>query len=391
MASVLPTTGHASLRTFAEFWPYYRSQHRHRFTRAAHVAAVVLGATMLVAGILMGRPSLALVALPLALAIAWASHLLFEGNRPTSLRHPAWAFLGALKLCFHSTVDRVLRPGTSLEWRNLRYEAAWHLTRNPVSRARFRAQNPALGEGQASVSAALRRRGVASAPHRSLGVDEADWGALAQVAGEFERSDRVREAVEAYPTEAAAPRRNDVYMVTRFYPEEPVLAADDPYLRAVLAAPILDVVNSYFGLWSKLMSVDLWYSIPHDAGHRIGSQKWHRDPEDRQMLKVYFYFSDVVDGAGPMEYVEGSARAGGSSGCSAPGSRSIRSPAIRSKGSSSRRLRPCRSGRSSAPARRERSISATPAASTAEVSRAAGLACLRSGRSSPRPPSGSSA
>jgi hypothetical protein len=100
-------------------------------------------------------------------------------------------------------------------------------------------------------------------------------------------------------------------MVTHFFPDEPLLAADDPFLRGVLAPPVLDVVNSYFGLWAKLMSVDVWYSIPHDIGRRIGSQKWHRDPEDRQMLKVYFYWSDVLDGAGPMEYVEGSAHAGG--------------------------------------------------------------------------------
>jgi hypothetical protein len=51
---------------------------------------------------------------------------------------------------------------------------------------------------------------------------------------------------------------------------------------------------------------DVWHSIPIDVGRRIGSQRWHRDPEDRKIVKIYLYFSNVDQGAGPLEYVPGS-------------------------------------------------------------------------------------
>ena len=70
-------------------------------------------------------------------------------------------------------------------------------------------------------------------------------------------------------------------------PENSVHPANHPLLAIGLSAPVLRVVSSYMGLWPKLIYTDAWYSIPMDPGKRIGSQQWHRDPEDKQMVKVY--------------------------------------------------------------------------------------------------------
>ncbi len=40
------------------------------------------------------------------------------------------------------------------------------------------------------------------------------------------------------------------------------------------------------------------------------SQQWHRDPEDLHVVKVFLYFSDVDEEAGPFEYVPGSTEGG---------------------------------------------------------------------------------
>lgn len=74
---------------------------------------------------------------------------------------------------------------------------------------------------------------------------------------------------------------------------------------------MLDIVNTYLGMWSKLTHADQWYSPPlgKDAD-RVGSMRWHRDYNDQHLVKVFVYLCDVDEHAGPLEYVPGSAREG---------------------------------------------------------------------------------
>jgi hypothetical protein len=89
------------------------------------------------------------------------------------------------------------------------------------------------------------------------------------------------------------------------------ISLDDEFMRLALDGKILDVVNSYLGLWAKLIYVDLWQTVrASDAEARIGSQHWHRDPEDKMMVKVYLYFSKVDAAAGAMQYLPGSCLGG---------------------------------------------------------------------------------
>jgi ectoine hydroxylase-related dioxygenase (phytanoyl-CoA dioxygenase family) len=57
--------------------------------------------------------------------------------------------------------------------------------------------------------------------------------------------------------------------------------------------------------------VDQWYSPPRGSeADRVGSMRWHRDYNDRHLVKVFVYLCDVDEGTGPFEYVPGSAREG---------------------------------------------------------------------------------
>jgi hypothetical protein len=74
---------------------------------------------------------------------------------------------------------------------------------------------------------------------------------------------------------------------------------------------MLDVVNSYRRQGTKLYYLDNWYTIPYpDTDKRISSQRWHRDPEEEHVVKVFLYVNDVDEGAGPFEYVRSSATGG---------------------------------------------------------------------------------
>jgi hypothetical protein len=89
------------------------------------------------------------------------------------------------------------------------------------------------------------------------------------------------------------------------------LGLDDPWFRVCASRRMLDLANSYLGLWSKLEYVDLWYSVPQpEAANRVSSQRWHRDFNDRHLLKAFLYLVDVDDGTGPFQYVAGSAPGG---------------------------------------------------------------------------------
>jgi ectoine hydroxylase-related dioxygenase (phytanoyl-CoA dioxygenase family) len=64
-------------------------------------------------------------------------------------------------------------------------------------------------------------------------------------------------------------------------------------------------------MWTKLIDLDNWYTVPFGGGHeRVASQKWHRDPEDLHVVKVFTYFSDVDEEAGPFQYIPGSTEGG---------------------------------------------------------------------------------
>ena len=89
------------------------------------------------------------------------------------------------------------------------------------------------------------------------------------------------------------------------------LGLDDPWLRFCLSHRMLDVANAYLRLWSKLEYVDVWYSVPQEPDtERKASQRWHRDYNDRHLLKAFLYLVDVDEETGPFEYVPGSTRGG---------------------------------------------------------------------------------
>ena len=85
------------------------------------------------------------------------------------------------------------------------------------------------------------------------------------------------------------------------------LGPADPWFRAVASQRLLDIANAYLEMWSKLEYVDVWYSVPQpEAAERISSQRWHRDYNDKHLLKVFLYLVDVDESMGPFQYVAGS-------------------------------------------------------------------------------------
>ena len=160
---------------------------------------------------------------------------------------------------------------------------------------------------------AMRRDGIAVVPFGELFGDAARWEDVAQDIQAF-----ARETERRLP-EQRGRKDKKAYLARRFYhpkskDEKPPpwrFTADDRWLRLGLSDEILGIVNAYRGEPTFLIDLDNWYTIPDpDAQERVRSQQWHRDPWDNHIVKVFIYFSDVDEEAGPFEYVRGSATGG---------------------------------------------------------------------------------
>jgi hypothetical protein len=80
--------------TFAEFYPYYLSEHANSTCRRLHFIGTTLVIFILAMTIAKGA-WLLLLALPLAgYSFAWVGHFFFEKNRPATFQHPLYSLLG---------------------------------------------------------------------------------------------------------------------------------------------------------------------------------------------------------------------------------------------------------------------------------------------------------
>nr|WP_262924699.1 DUF962 domain-containing protein [Pseudomonas fluorescens] len=80
--------------SFAEFYPYYLSEHANSTCRRLHFIGTTLVIFILAMTIAKGA-WLLLLALPLAgYSFAWIGHFFFEKNRPATFQHPLYSLLG---------------------------------------------------------------------------------------------------------------------------------------------------------------------------------------------------------------------------------------------------------------------------------------------------------
>jgi hypothetical protein len=82
----------------------------------------------------------------------------------------------------------------------------------------------------------------------------------------------------------------------------PVFDTNDVVMRICLSDPVLRIVSAYFGMFPRLNAADLWYNVPV-SGPPVFSQRWHRDPEDRWLVKTFLYLRDVDKDTGPLCYI----------------------------------------------------------------------------------------
>jgi hypothetical protein len=80
--------------SFAEFYPFYLSEHRHPMCRRLHFLGSTVAIVCVLAAILDANPWWVVAAPVAGYGFAWAGHAFFERNRPATFKHPLYSFVG---------------------------------------------------------------------------------------------------------------------------------------------------------------------------------------------------------------------------------------------------------------------------------------------------------
>ena len=93
--------------SFADFYPYYLSEHRTPTCRRLHFAGTMLSLAILLLALVL-RNGWLLIAIPVAgYGFAWIGHFFFDRNRPATFSHPVYSLIGDFVLFRDMLVGRI--------------------------------------------------------------------------------------------------------------------------------------------------------------------------------------------------------------------------------------------------------------------------------------------
>ena len=97
----------ARYATFAEFYPFYLTQHADPMCRRVHFIGSTAALAALVTAITSGSAWWILVALLCGYGGAWIGHFYFEKNRPASFTQPLYSFMADWKMWWQILTGKI--------------------------------------------------------------------------------------------------------------------------------------------------------------------------------------------------------------------------------------------------------------------------------------------
>lgn len=185
----------------------------------------------------------------------------------------------------------------------------WLHILNRKGRALFKKNhNRQLDTMQQRILKDLRRDGIAFA-HITDILSQQQWEKLRSYVLDRANDPLIRERIE-HPRSPSDKTDEKYFNIDLF--NNKVLDLEHPTTVWALNEKILQIANEYMGMFTKFRGIRLWASLPVPPGApETASQRWHRDLDDRQLMKTFIYFDDVDETAGPLHYIRQSHGGGG--------------------------------------------------------------------------------
>ena len=94
-------------RTFADFYPFYLSEHTNRVSRRLHFVGTNISIALLVTAFVAQTWWLVAAAVIQGYAFAWVGHFFFEHNKPATFKYPLFSFFGDWRMWWEIVTGRV--------------------------------------------------------------------------------------------------------------------------------------------------------------------------------------------------------------------------------------------------------------------------------------------
>lgn len=164
----------------------------------------------------------------------------------------------------------------------------WFYILNLSARQKLRQYPISLDSLQLRILEDLRRDGISVTSLEELFPDE-------------NRLSKMQEFVRGIENNATS--RTKKAFLQQFWSIVPQLDFNNPFISLALDARIRNIANSYMEMWTRFKAFTLIRTIPVGDADPIQSQRWHRDPEEKRMCKVFLYLVDVDEETGPFTYI----------------------------------------------------------------------------------------
>lgn len=100
-------TADTAFRSFADFYPFYLSEHMNRTSRRLHFTGTSIAAVLMVTAALTQLWWLLLLGLLQGYAFAWVGHYVFERNRPATFKYPFYSLAGDWRMWWDILIGRM--------------------------------------------------------------------------------------------------------------------------------------------------------------------------------------------------------------------------------------------------------------------------------------------
>ncbi|MDP3735409.1 MAG: hypothetical protein Q8R39_03210 [bacterium] len=201
-------------------------------------------------------------------------------------------------------VKKFLRACGRRYYRTLSLPAMWRF-RNRAAIRRYRSAPPIVSDVGRAIIGELERTGIAVTRADALLGGKRVVELIAYARERWESPAVRARAERSHDERAGESTRAKSYFLVNLWEGPAVLDFAHPFTRFSLDEAILGTVAGYLGMWPKFRGWALEATVPMPTSRdRFASQRWHRDPEDQKLVKVFLYLNDVDEDAGPFTYVQ---------------------------------------------------------------------------------------